>query len=312
METIELYRRYRPTTLDQMVGNEATIKSLKKELENGSHVFLFTGNAGCGKTTLARIIAKEVGAGELSIREINSADNRGIDTAREVMEQMRFNPSDGDALVWILDEVHMITSAGQNAFLKALEDTPSHCYFFLCTTNPEKLIAPLKTRCSIINVKPLEDKEMQFLLKRTCRAEGVKLNPEIIEKIISIAGGGSRKALKLLAKVLYLDSDEERLEVLKSDDIAESQETIELCRILLSKDCSWSKVSNILKNMDMSEPEKIRMAVMGYMNSVLLNGKMNSNAICALQAFGQNPTYNNGKFQITIALLDFFDLLNEN
>lgn len=312
MEKLELYRKYRPSTLDEMVGNEATIKSLKKELENGSHVFLFTGNAGCGKTSLARIIAKEVGAGELSIREINSADNRGIDTAREVMEQMRFNPSDGDALVWILDEVHMITSAGQNAFLKALEDTPSHCYFFLCTTNPEKLIAPLKTRCSIINVKPLEDKEMQFLLKRTCRAEGVKLNPEIIEKIISIADGGSRKALKLLAKVLYLDSDEERLEVLKSDDIAESQETIELCRILLSKDCSWSKVSNILKNMDMSEPEKIRMAVMGYMNSVLLNGKMHPNAICALQAFGQNPTYNNGKFQITIALLDFFDLLNEN
>ena len=312
MEKLELYRKYRPQNLSEMVGNEATIKSLKKELENGSHVFLFTGNAGCGKTSLARIIAKEVGAGELSIREINSADNRGIDTAREVMEQMRFNPSDGDALVWILDEVHMITSAGQNAFLKALEDTPSHCYFFLCTTNPEKLIAPLKTRCSIINVKPLEDKEMQFLLKRTCRAEGVKLNPEIIEKIISIADGGGRKALKLLSKVLYLDSDEERLEVLKSDDIAESQETIELCRILLSKDCSWSKVSNILKNMDMSEPEKIRMAVMGYMNSVLLNGKMNSNAICALQAFGQNPTYNNGKFQITIALLDFFDLLNEN
>lgn len=309
MEKLELYRKYRPSTLDEMVGNEATIKSLKKELENGSHVFLMTGNAGCGKTTLARIIAKEVGAGELSIREINSADNRGIDTAREVMEQMRFNPSDGDSLVWILDEVHMITTAGQNAFLKALEDTPSHVYFFLCTTNPEKLIAPLKTRCSIINVKPLDDKEMQFLLKRTCRSEGVKLNPEIIEKIISIADGGSRKALKLLAKVLYLDSDEERLEVLKSDDVAESQETIELCRTLLNKDCSWSKVSSILKNMDTSEPEKIRMAVMGYMNSVLLSGKLNRNAICALQAFGQNTTFNNGKFQITIALLDFFDLL---
>lgn len=308
-EKLELYRKYRPSTLDEMVGNESTIKSLKKELENGSHTFLFTGNAGCGKTTLARIIAKEVGAGELSIREINSADNRGIDTAREVMEQMRFNPSDGDSLVWILDEVHMITSAGQNAFLKALEDTPSHCYFFLCTTNPEKLIAPLKTRCSIINVKPLSDDEMRFLIRRTCRAEGVKLNPEITDKIISIAEGGSRKALKLLAKVLYLDSDEERLEVLKSDDVAESQETIELCRMLLSKDCTWSKVANIMKNMDVSEPEKVRMAVMGYMNSVLLNGKINPNAVCALQAFGQNPTYNNGKFQLTIALLDFFDLL---
>ena len=167
MEKMELYRKYRPSTLDEMVGNEATIKSLKAELENGSHVFLMTGPAGCGKTTLARIMAKEVNAGPLSIHEINSAENRGIDTAREIMEQMRYNPSDGDAIVWILDEMHQITSAGQNALLKALEDTPEHCYFFLCTTDPQKLIAPLKTRCSIINVKPLTNEEMTYLLKRT-------------------------------------------------------------------------------------------------------------------------------------------------
>lgn len=308
-ERLELYRKYRPSTLDDMVGNEATIKSLKKELENGSRVFLMTGNAGCGKTTLARIMSKEVNAGELSITEINSANNRGIDTAREIMEKMRYNPSDGDSLVFILDEVHMITSAGQNAFLKALEDTPPHVYFFLCTTNPEKLIEPLKTRCSIINVKPLNDKEMKFLIKRTCRAENVKISPDVLEKIVSIAQGGSRKALKLLAKVIYLDDESEQLEVLQSDDVAESQETIEFCRALLGKDCTWSKLSSILKNMDVSEPEKIRMAVMGYMNSVLLNGKMNQNAVCALQAFGQNPTYNNGKFQLTIALLDFFELM---
>ena len=132
MEKMELYRKYRPNALDEMVGNEATIKSLKKELENGSHTFLMTGPAGCGKTTLARIMAKEVGAGPLSIHEINSAENRGIDTAREVMEQMRFNPSDGNAIVWIFDECHQWLAPVQNAFLKALEDTPAHCYFFLC------------------------------------------------------------------------------------------------------------------------------------------------------------------------------------
>ena len=212
-EKMELYRKYRPETLEDMVGNEATIKSLKKELENGSHVFLMTGPAGCGKTTLARIMAKEVNAGPLSIHEINSAENRGIDTAREIMEQMRYNPSDGDAIVWILDEMHQITSAGQNALLKALEDTPEHCYFFLCTTDPQKLIAPLKTRCSIINVKPLTNEEMTYLLKRTARSEKIKLGNEVYERICEIAQGGSRKGLKLLAKVIYLDSDEERLEV---------------------------------------------------------------------------------------------------
>lgn len=308
MEKMELYRKYRPSELSEMVGNEATIKSLEKELENGSHVFLMTGPAGCGKTTLARIMAKKVGAGELSIHEINSAENRGIDTAREIMEQMRFNPSDGDSLVWILDEMHMITSAGQNALLKALEDTPSHCYFFLCTTDPQKLIAPLKTRCSIINVKPLSNEEMIYLLKRTARSEKLKVGSEVYEKICELAEGGCRKGLKLLSKVLYLDSDEERLEVLESD-VSENKEIIELSRALVSGKANWSTITKLLKNIDMSEPEKVRQAVMGYMNSVLLSGKMNSNAIAAIQAFSSADTYKNGKNAIMVACLDYFDLL---
>ena len=307
-EKLELYRKYRPQNFSEMVGNEATIKSLKKELENGSHVFLFTGNAGCGKTTLARIVAKEVGAGDLSIREINSAENRGIDTAREVMEQMRYTPTDGKALVWIFDECHQWLAPVQNAFLKALEDTPEHVYFFLCTTDPQKLITPLKTRCSVINVKPLTDEEMMFLLKRTARAEQIKISNDICERICELAQGGSRKALKLLGKVLYLDSDEERLEVLKVDDSSENPETIELCRLLASKGANFKKASAILKQMDLSEPEKVRQAVMGYMNACLLKGSSSLEIVSAMQAFSNADTYRNGKFAITVAVLDAFDL----
>lgn len=311
MEKVELYRKYRPENLTDMVGNEKTIKSLEKELENGSHVFLMTGPAGCGKTTLARIMAKKVNAGPLSIHEINSAENRGIDTAREIMEQMRFNPSDGDSIVWILDEMHMITSAGQNALLKALEDTPEHCYFFLCTTNPEKLIAPLKTRCSIINVVPLKDEEMIYLLKRTARAEKIKIDSEVYERICEIAQGGSRKALKLLAKVLYLDSDEERLEVLKNEDSSESKEVKELCQLLMSGKANWSSISKVLKNIDMTEAERVRQAVMGYMGAVLLNGKSSAPIVSAMQAFSSADTYKNGKSAIIVACLDYLDLLSD-
>ena len=309
MAKMELYRKYRPDNLDDIVGNETTIKSLRKELENGSHVFLMTGPAGCGKTTIARIMAKEVGAGELSIHEINSAENRGIETAREVQEQMRYNPGDGDALVWIFDECHQWLAPVQNAFLKAFEDTPEHVYFFLCTTDPQKLIAPLKTRCSIINVSPLTDDEMRYLLKRTARAEGIKLNGEVYDKIIELAQGGSRKALKLLAKVLYLDTDEERFSVLKSENVSESKETIELCRALLKKGSTFSSIAEIVKSLDISDPEKIRQAVMGYMNAVLLNGKLIPEAVASMQAFGSADTYRNGKNAITIAILDYFDLL---
>ena len=306
---MELYRKYRPNSFDEIVGMETTIKSLKSELENGSHVFLFTGPAGCGKTTLARIVAREVGAGELSIHEINSAENRGIDTAREILEQMRYNPSDGKALVWILDEMHMITNAGQNAFLKALEDTPSHCYFFLCTTDPQKLIAPLKTRCSIINVKPLSNEEMTYLLKRTARAEKIKIGNEVYERICEIAQGGSRKGLKLLAKVIYLDNDEERLEVLKAGEDNETPQSIELCRALLAKGTKWPTLAKLLKAIDMSDAEKVRQGVMGYMNAVLLNGKATAEAVSAMQAFSSADTYKNGKNAITVACLDALDMM---
>lgn len=308
MEKMELYRKYRPATLEDMVGNEATIKSLKKEMENGSHVFLMTGPAGCGKTTLARIMAKEVGAGPLSIHEINSAENRGIDTAREVMEQMRFNPSDGDAIVWIFDECHQWLGPVQNAFLKALEDTPAHCYFFLCTTDPQKLIAPLKTRCSIINVKPLSDDEMTYLLKRTARAEKIKVGAEVYERICEIAQGGSRKGLKLLAKVLYLDTDEERLEVLRAGEDNDTTETKELC-LALTKKTNIKTLFSLLKKIDISDPEKVRQSVMGYMNACLFKGGPTSEIVATLQAFSSADTYRNGKVALSVAILDREDLL---
>ena len=305
----ELFRKYRPGTFEEVIGNEIAIKSLKKELKNGSHVFLLTGPAGCGKTTLARIMAKEVGAGDLSIQEINSAENRGIETAREIMKQMSFMPTDGSASVWILDECHKWTNDMQNAMLKPTEEPPEHVYFFLCTTDPQKLIAPLKTRCSVVNVKPLNDEEMKTLLKRVVKSEDKKMGSEVYEKIIEIANGGSRKALKLLGKVLYLDSNEERLESLKSEDVSEDKDAIELCRALLGK-TNFNSCMKLVSTIDLSEPERVRMLVLSYMNSVLLKG-FNEKAAAAMQAFGQNTTFNNGKFQITIALLDYFSLLSE-
>lgn len=304
----ELYRKYRPSSFEELVGNESTIKAVRKELENGSHVFLMTGPAGTGKTTLARIIAREVGADDLGIHEINSAENRGIDTAREIMEQMRYLPSTGKANVWILDEIHQQTNASQNALLKPLEDTPDHCYFFLCTTDPQKLIKPLVSRCSVVTMQPLSDSEMAFLLKRTAKSEGRKITKEVGEKIIEIAQGGSRKALKTLSKVLYLDNVEEQLEVLKKETVSDDIDTKELCQACM-RNTSLNNLFSILKKIDLSEPERVRQAVMGYMNAVLLNGKVSSEVVATLQAFSSADTYRNGKFALTVALLDRDELL---
>lgn len=305
---MELYRKYRPTTFDDVVGQDIAIKTIKKELENGTHVFLFTGNAGCGKTTLARIVGREVDVGELSLWEINSADNRGIDTAREIQEKMKFNPADGSAMMWILDEVHMMTSAAQNALLKALEEVPESVYFCLCTTDPQKLIEPLKSRCSIINVKPLNHDDMLFLLKRTSRSEGIKVGNDVYDKIISLANGGSRKALKLLAKVLYLENDDERLDALEMGDYEGNAETIELCRVLANPKNNRASAFQMLAKVDMSDCEKVRQAIMGYMNVIILKGNASPRVIACMQAFGEADTYRNGKNALTIAILDMFDM----
>ena len=305
----ELYKKYRPQTFEEMVGNETAIKSLEKELDNGSHAFLMVGESGTGKTTLARIIAKKLGASDVTIKEINSSNNRGIDTAREIMEEMMYAPLVGDTTVYILDECHQITPVAQNSFLKALEDTPNHVYFFLCTTDPQKLIAPLKTRCSVINLQPLDDKDMQFLIKRTARAEKLSVSADVVDMIIEIAHGSSRKALKELQKVLYLEDEEEKLELLKADLTTDESESIELCRLLVKKGATWGELAKVIKTMNLQDAERVRQSVMGYMNSVLLNGKRLPEAVSALQAFSQANTFNNGKFAITVACLDYLDLL---
>lgn len=302
-EKVELYRKYRPTKFDEIVGNQTAIKTIRQELKHGSHVFLMTGSAGTGKTTIARIMARYLKAGELSIREINSAETRGIDSAREIMEQMRYNPSDGESLVWILDEFHQQTKPAQEAFLKPLEETPSHVYFFICTTNPEKLIPALKSRCSIINMKPLKPEEMASLIERTCAAEEIEISEDIVDRIVNLAGGGSRKALKLLGKVLYLDTDKERIRALRDvGDNDEAKETIDFCRALMNKESNWASLMNLLSKMDLSNPESIRYAVLGYCNAILTKG-FNERALRVMEAFSTD-TYATGKFGLTLMIAE--------
>lgn len=297
---MELYLKYRPQTYDDVVGNDVATKALRGALEKGSRVFLLIGAAGTGKTTLARIAAKSVGATTV---EINSASNRGIDTAREIIDEMRYPNIDGTPTAYIIDEAHKATNDWQNAMLKALEDTPKTAYFFLATTDPQKLIAPLKSRCTQIALKPLDDDVMFSLLKRISRAEGEKISSAVLDEIISVANGGSRKALKLLAQVTALETDEERIVAIRGADEKEDAATIDFCRALLSG-APWKDVAALIKSLDLSEPERVRYAVLGYANAVALNG--NRSAIRVMEAFSHD-TYAMGKFGITLAAMKLYE-----
>jgi DNA polymerase-3 subunit gamma/tau len=293
---MSLYLKYRPQTFDDVLGNASSLKALSKMLsqENHPHVYLFTGDTGCGKTTIARILASTI---QGNIIEVNSSNNRGIDSAREIIENIQYASMDGKPIVYILDEVHKSTNDFMNAMLKTLEDTPKHVYFCLCTTNPEKLIPAIKSRCTVIELPPLNDDDMLTLLRKVSRNEGVKLVLSIYERIVELADRSPRKALVLLEKILYLNTEEEMLELLGSDE--SSSATIDLCRGLINEDFEWSDISKIISSLETTDWESIRYAVLGYMASVMLKrpAKRVANAIANFS----EPFYNTNKAGLVLA-----------
>ena len=156
----ELYKKHRPKNLKRVFGQSVAIGTLKPliEAKQVPHSLLLTGPSGCGKTTLARILVKELKCAKADFMEVNCADFRGIDTVRDIRTRMMQAPIGGDCRVWLIDEAHMLTSAAQTAFLKMLEDTPDHIYFFLATTHPQKLLKTIKTRCTEIKLKEMTAK----------------------------------------------------------------------------------------------------------------------------------------------------------
>lgn len=270
-KTMSLYHKYRPICLEEVVGNESEIEIIRAELQRGDspHAFLFYGPTGCGKTTLGRIVAKGLACKGNDFKEIDSADFRGIDTIREIRKQSQYLPMEGKCRVWLLDECHKLSSDAQNAMLKALEDTPSHVYYILSTTEPQKLLPTIKGRCSQHQVTPLSDSQMFSLLRKVIKNENENLQKIVYKQIIQDSLGSPRNALQILDQVLSVPSDQ-RLLVARKQAEMQSQ-VIELCRALLSK-TGWKKISNVLSDLQGQgqEPESIKRAIIGYFSSVLL------------------------------------------
>ncbi len=302
MENGVLYLKYRPSSFDDMLGNQEVVEILRKQLSQKQSMpksILLHGPTGCGKTTLARIIATELGAQGSDIREIDSADFRGIDTVREIRKQSAYKPLEGPYRIWILDECHKMTSDAQTALLKALEDTPSHVFYILCTTEPQKLLPTIRGRCAQYQVRTLTEKEMKRLLRRVVTAENETLDKEVYEQIIQDSMGHPRNALQILSQVLAVDGSK-RLKVAKK--AAETQsKTIELCRALVRKE-PWYIVAGILNGLKGEDPESIRRAVLGYCQAILLGKNPDLSVAEIMQEFIE-PFYNSGFPGLTFACI---------
>jgi DNA polymerase-3 subunit gamma/tau len=287
-----LYQKYRPSTLDEVQGNNETIDSLKSmlsNLEKCPHVFLLHGQTGCGKTTVGRIIANEVGCKGIDYKEINTADFRGIDTAREIIRNAYLLPIESKMRVWLIDECGKLTNEAQNALLKILEDTPKHAYFIFCTTEPWSLLKTIRGRCMQLQMNPLSDQQMHQVLRRVVKGEGEKITKSVYDQIIQDSFGLPRNAIQILESVLKVPA-ERRLEIAHQTAEVKS-ESIELCRALM-KPTPWKKVSNILSGLKDEDAERIRRHILGYCQSVLLNGT-NDRAAGIIEKFW-DPLYNIG------------------
>jgi DNA polymerase-3 subunit gamma/tau len=271
-----LHIKHRPQKFEEMVGNDEILPSLVSIVRRDTgrqHSFLFFGPSGCGKTTLARIVAMELGCELEEIAEYNVANVRGIETIRAIVQDCRYAPLHGKTKVYLLDECHKLTNDAQNALLKLLEDTPEHVYFLLCTTDPEKVLKTIRTRCAPFPVKSLNNPQIAKLVRRVAQAEQVTVSKEIITKIASSSQGSPRQALVLLDQVIDIADEAQALLALENAVIGEAT-VLELCKCILAKNQNrWAEMTKILKTLDTtSEPEQIRYAVLGYLSAVLQNG----------------------------------------
>lgn len=302
---------YRPQDFNEVEGNESVVASvealLSRDKGNIPHSWLFTGPSGCGKTTMARIIATKLGCQGSDFYEVDSADFRGIDTIRSIRQQMMYKPIESDCRVWLLDECHQLSKDGQEALLKALEDTPPHVYFILATTDPEKLKPTLRGRCVTHEMQPLGERGMVSFLKEISEAEEKEVPVDVLKKIAMNSMGSSRMALQLLEKVIDLDSQQMLDSVEK--EVEKQNSVIELCRALIAAE-KWKKVSTIVKNLEKEDVESIRLAVMGYCSSVLLNGD-NPQAYLIMDSFKQ-PFFNNGRAGLILACYESLEATTES
>jgi len=268
-----LHTEYRPSSLDEILGNEHIKESLKNilESEDKPRTYLLYGPSGTGKTSLSRIIAKELGCNmEMDFQELNIAEARGIDSARAIMEDMRYFPRGGPIKVYVLDEVQSSIAGFQEALLKPLEDTPSHVVFILATTDPQKLKATIRNRCSQFELMPLPTVLIRKLLNNVLEKEGVETFPkEAINIISELSNGCPRDALQLLNQVIDIPTDEGVIAFLKEKKASE-EATESLAKLLLQK-ADWKEVSKALKAMKEQDSEKTRNAVLGYCSKVLLD-----------------------------------------
>ncbi|ETB63893.1 TPA: DNA polymerase III subunit gamma/tau [Candidatus Nomurabacteria bacterium] len=220
---IALYRKYRPENWEEVIGQDHIVKAIGGAIEAGkvSHAYLLCGPRGTGKTTIARIIASELGSSVNDIYELDAASNRGIDDVRNIRESVNTMPFDSKYKIYILDEVHMFTKDAWNALLKTIEEPPKHVIFILATTELEKVPETIISRCQTFIFKKPTDAVLAQVIENVAEKEGYTLEEGGADLIALLADGAFRDALGTLQKVISFSKDK-KIKIKEIEDVTGS------------------------------------------------------------------------------------------
>lgn len=290
-----LHVRLRPREWGEVIGQDSVVKSLIEILgKSEPHSFLFTGPSGVGKTTLARILAAQVGASPEDIVEIDAATNSGVDDMRAITSMAQyqsFGPS--GVRFFIVDECHALSKQTWQSLLLATEEPPPHVYWCFCTTEAEKVPRTIVTRCHTYELKPVPKDLLEAYLEYIARTEkDVEIASEVIPYLADKAEGSVRQALVLLSAARGCESRKEAYELLAT--VEENPEVIDLVRKIVDGKGiggSWQGITATLSKLqETANAESIRIVVVNYLGAALMKtteGKKVARMLTILEAFAE-------------------------